>query len=49
MKLVPYSQNGYVPVPTGFTKFRRNCVLWQFFRFIVINIKMTVLIVKSHG
>jgi len=49
MKLTPYSQNDYTPVPSAFTKFRRSCVVWQFFRFIVINIKMTVLIVKSHN
>jgi len=48
MKLTPYSQNAYTPVPTGFTTFMRSCVVWQFFRFIVINIKMTVLILKSH-
>ncbi len=48
MKIKAYSQNDYTPVPTGFTKFRRNCVIWQFFRFIYINIKMTILIIKSH-
>ena len=48
MKIKPYSQNDFTPIPSAFTKFRRNCVIWQFFRFIVINIKMTVLILKSH-
>ncbi|MBE0491852.1 MAG: hypothetical protein IBX44_06335 [Sulfurospirillum sp.] len=48
MKLTPYSQNAYTPVPSGFTKFRRNCVPWQIVRFIAINIKMTMLILKSH-
>lgn len=48
MKIIPYSQNDYTPVPAAFTKFLRNCVIWQIFRFIAINIKMTVLILKSH-
>jgi hypothetical protein len=48
MKIEPYSQNAFTPVPSGFTKFLRTCVVWQFFRFIAINIKMTVLILKSH-
>jgi len=48
MKLKPYSQNDYTPVPSPFTKFMRTCVIWQFFKFIYINIKMTVLILKSH-
>jgi hypothetical protein len=44
----PYSpQNGTV-VPLGFVKFMRTCVLWQFIRFLSINIKMTKLILKSH-
>ena len=48
MKIKPYSQNAYTPIPTWFTKFRRTCVLWQLVKFVLINIKMTVLILKSH-
>lgn len=48
MKVVPYSQNDYTPVPTGWTKFLRSCVIWQFLKFLAINIKMTIVIVKSH-
>jgi len=48
MKVKPYTQNSFTPIPSAFTKFRRTCVIWQFFRFIVINIKMTILILKSH-
>ncbi|WP_331774081.1 hypothetical protein [Sulfurospirillum sp. 1612] len=48
MKITPYSQNDFTPIPTKFTKFRRNCVLWQIVRFLVINFKMTVLLLKSH-
>ncbi len=48
MEVTPYSQNDYTPVPGSFTKFKRKCVLWQIIRFVIINIKMTRLILKSH-
>jgi len=44
----PYDQNFTTMVPTGFVKFFRTCVIWQFFRFIVINIKMLIVVSKSH-
>jgi len=44
----PYDQNFTTMVPTGFVKFFRTCVLWQFIRFIVINIKMIIVVGKSH-
>jgi hypothetical protein len=44
----PYSPQFSAMVPLGTQKFFRTCVLWQFIRFIAINIKMTILIVKSH-
>ena len=36
----PYQQSYYPPVPTGFTKFMRNSVIYQIWRFLVINFKM---------
>ena len=36
-------------VPTPFVKFMRTCLIWQFIRFIVINIKMLLVVQKSHG
>ena len=45
---LPYEQAYYPPVPTRFTRFLRTNLLWQFVRFIVINLKMLVLIKKSH-
>lgn len=48
MKITPYSQNDFTPIPTKFTLFKRTCVLWQIVKFIMINIRMTVLILKSH-
>jgi len=44
----PYEQNFTTMVPTGFVKFFRTCVIWQFLRFIVINAKMIVVVFKSH-
>ncbi len=44
----PYSPQSGTMVPLGFRKFLRTCVLWQIIRFIAINIRMTVLILKSH-
>jgi hypothetical protein len=46
---VTNSQKYSAPRPTEFTLFLRTFLPWQFLRFIVINIKMTVMIVKSHG
>jgi len=44
----PYSPQFGTMIPGGFQKFLRTCVLWQIIRFIAINIKMTMLILKSH-
>jgi len=44
----PYDQNFTTMVPTGFVKFFRTCVIWQALRFIVINIKMIIVVQKSH-
>ncbi len=44
----PYEQAYFPPKPSGFTKFMRKCVIWQIFRFIVINLKMVKVIFNSH-
>lgn len=44
----PYTSEFETMVPTGIVKFLRTCVIWQVIRFIVINIKMTIVILKSH-
>jgi hypothetical protein len=44
----PYTPQFGTMIPGGFQKFLRTCVLWQIIRFIAINIKMTMLILKSH-
>lgn len=35
-------------IPGKFAKFLRTCVIWQFLRFIVLNIKMIIVVSKSH-
>lgn len=44
----PYDQNFTTMVPTGIVKFLRTCVLWQLIRFAVINVKMLIVVRKSH-
>ena len=44
----PYSPQFGTMVPMGLQKCLRTCVLWQLIRFLVINFRMTVLILKSH-
>ncbi len=35
-------------IPGKFAKSMRTCVIWQFIRFIAINLKMLVVVSKSH-
>jgi len=35
-------------IPDKFTKAMRTCVIWQFIRFLVINVKMLIVVSKSH-
>jgi len=35
-------------IPGSFAKKMRTCLIWQFIRFLVINIKMLVVVSKSH-
>jgi hypothetical protein len=46
--VAPYTQHSGTMVPLGRVKFLRTFLPWQFIRFLVINIKMTLLILKSH-
>jgi len=43
-----YSQNFTTMTPGSFQKKLRTCVIFQFIRFIAINIKMLVVVGKSH-
>ncbi len=44
----PYEPSFTTMVPTAFVKRMRTNLLWQFMRFIVINIKMLIVVRKSH-
>ena len=44
----PYQQAYYPPVPTGITRYMRTSLVWQFFRFWVINLKILKLLLRSH-
>jgi len=35
-------------IPGKTARFLRTCKIWQFIRFIAINIKMLVVVSKSH-
>jgi hypothetical protein len=36
-------------IPTRFTLALRSSLLWQLVRFVVINVRMSVMILKSHN
>jgi len=35
-------------IPGKWARFFRTCVIWQFIRFVAINIKMIIVVGKSH-
>jgi len=43
-----YSQNFTTMTPGSFQKKLRTCVIFQAIRFVIINIKMLVVVGKSH-
>lgn len=43
----PFEQSYYPPVPTNFTKFLRTNFLYQFLKFLILNIKM-LRMVRKH-
>ena len=43
-----YGQSYNTMTPGSTAKFWRTCLIWQFLRFIAINIKMIVVVGKSH-
>lgn len=44
----PYTQNYGAMTPGAFQKKLRTCVIFQFIRFLVINVKMLIVVAKSH-
>ena len=49
MNREPYQQAYYPPRPTTLTRSMRKFLPWQLVRFLVINLKMIMLMRKSHG
>jgi hypothetical protein len=43
----PFEQSYFPPVPTKLTKFFRTNLIYQFVRFLIINIKM-LRMVRKH-
>gem|GEM_PF-575058 len=43
----PFEQTYFPPVPTKFTLFLRKNFIYQFFRFIVLNLKL-LRMVRKH-
>ncbi len=41
-------QNFNSMVPGSTAKKLRTCIIWQFIRFVAINIKMIIVVSKSH-
>jgi hypothetical protein len=48
-KTIPYSDQSYGTEPMGLVKFMRTCVLWQLWRFFVLNLKIMKIIVGGHS
>jgi hypothetical protein len=44
----PYEPSFTTMVPTRMVKFMRTCKIYQFIRFVIINLKMIVVVRKSH-
>jgi len=36
-------------IPGRTARFLRTCKVWQFIRFIIINLKMLIVVSKSHS
>jgi len=43
-----YGQTFTTMTPGTWAKKMRTCVIWQFIRFVAINIKMLIVVKKSH-
>jgi hypothetical protein len=44
-----YHDFAYAPVPTAFTRFIRKCVIWQSWRWLVLNIKILRIVAFGHS
>lgn len=44
-----YTEESYPPMPTKSTLFWRRCVIWQAWRFLVLNVKILKIVVGGHS
>ncbi len=44
-----YYEEAYPPMPTKTTMFWRKEIFWQFYRFIVLNLKMIRIVALGHS
>lgn len=44
-----YKDEYYPPIPTRATKFWRSCFIYQIFKFIKLNFKIMIIVVKGHS
>jgi hypothetical protein len=48
-KIKAYYDEAYPPVPSSATMFWRKNIIWQLFRFIVLNVKMIRIVAGGHS
>ena len=44
-----YNDFSYATVPSGFTRFMRKCMIWQAWRWLVLNIKILRIVAFGHS
>ncbi len=44
-----YNEFSYAPIPTKFTKFMRKCMIYQAWRWLVLNIKILRIVAFGHS
>jgi len=49
LRNAPYSEESYPPMPTKATLFWRRCIIWQAWRWLVLNIKILRIVAGGHS
>ncbi len=44
-----YTEFSYAPIPTGWTKFLRKCMIYQAWRWLVLNFKILRIVAFGHS
>ena len=48
-RTIAYSEESYPPMPTKSTLFWRRCIIFQAWRWVVLNIKILRIVVGGHS